>query len=354
MVGLLDLESQDQLFPEEEAFLDRDLPQKQAPRPIGRRSLASIDPLSHDGSFRGFFQQSHQPFGRLVAIPRSIPGILREHLENERLHARGQIRNKGSEGWRGLLNMLVHRLQTRPAPERSGSGQGDVGGHAERIDVDTGSDPSPLHDLGSEEGYRANDLIQTRQVLVDLGPDESEIEYLDLAVPGEHEIARLDVSVHDRRHIPMSRAESTGRTSQDRKGLPPGEDSTPDDALGQCLPFEILHHDVVLLLGPSDMEHPDHIRVIETRSQARLTLKTLDFLLGGRGQERQDLDRHVRAQNLVGRPIDQPHPPPPDQFLEATWTEKTTRIPVVPFRRQIPFTPRSDRPQTMRADHHPL
>jgi hypothetical protein len=84
-----------------------------------------------------------------------------------------------------------------------------------------------------------------------------------------------------------------------------------DDLVERSGPDQ-LHHDPRPALGPHDVVHRDHVRVIEASGGARLAQGALEHLVAlGVGElQRQDdfLDRHVTVQHLVAGEPDPAHP----------------------------------------------
>src|SRR5687767_15790632 len=85
------------------------------------------------------------------------------------------------------------------------------------------------------------------------------------------------------------------------------------ETVGQRLPLEVLHDEVLDLAFPTDVMQRADVRVRELRDRLRLPLEALARLDRGRHVCRQDLDRHGPLEPRIARLVHLPHPARPER-----------------------------------------
>ena len=133
---------------------------------------------------------------------------------------------------------------------------------------------------------------------------QAEVEQLHSRLR-DHHVGGLQIPVHD--SLRMGAVESVGDL-----------DPVPEDLLdrkrpfcqplGQRLPFEILHDEVLDTLGVADVVDRADVRVRKLRDRPGLPLESLPRLGGKREMGRQHLDRHRAFESRVPGPVDLAHP----------------------------------------------
>ncbi len=133
---------------------------------------------------------------------------------------------------------------------------------SERVDIAPAVDAEALRLLGREVGRRSHDEAGLSDVVVSAdSPRDAEVGHLHLAVPGEKDVARLDVAVDDA--VAMGIAESLRDVGGDGGGPHRRERSLASDDRREGLPVDVLHDDEIRPLRLAPVEDRHDVRVGE-------------------------------------------------------------------------------------------
>ncbi len=134
---------------------------------------------------------------------------------------------------------------------------------------------------------------------------DAEVEDLHLAASGDHDVAGLDVAVHDARFVGALQA--AGHLPRDLDRFPPG-DRAPGDSIAERLSIVARHDDEGgAVRRPVDGVDSANGGMIEGRRGARLPGEALQRLLVPAGVRRQELERDVAIEVAIAGPIHDPH-----------------------------------------------
>ena len=165
------------------------------------------------------------------------------------------------------------------------------------------------------------------------GLRDTEVGQLHLAGDAEQDVLRRDVAVHDTHRLPLRIAEGvrvvepaahlSHEVDRDRDGKPTLLIRQRVEQVLQIEALDVLHHDEVRVVGPSEIERPDDVRVAQADGQLGL-LREGGLRLLGPGEVRvHALDgyRLLEPARALGlREVDLCHPPigeTPDECVVA-------------------------------------
>ena len=206
----------------------------------------------------------------------------------------------------GRRRQVLHRdLDRRVAVERRLAGEELVEDDAERVEIGALVDLGAARLLGREVLRRADDRARLGH-LARAGARDPEVGHLDAAFAVDEDVVRLDVAVDDPVPVREARARrgSGARTRRDVDR----RRAAADDELLQRAPVEVLHRDVVRVLGLAAVVDRDDVRMVERGGVLRLAAEPLDELLVVRVAVVEDLDRDAAAELLILREVDVGHP----------------------------------------------
>ena len=261
----------------------------------------------------------------LVAVVR----VLVHRLVNDRAEVVREVRRGALEGGRIMGDDVGEDLGHRAAAEGQLSGEHEVEGDAERVDVRPRTDRSALAHrlLGRHVVRRAHDLAGHGELRAG-GPVLREAEVgQDDAVLREHALRRrergfrvvgllrgggLAARLHDdvvRLHVAVGDAvdvrvvEREGDVARDAGGGPQGEVAVDLHELVERVAGDELHRVERRALVHAEVEDLDDVLVVEPRDDVRLALEALeDAGVGDLGVR--ELERDLDAQVLVVRAVD--------------------------------------------------
>jgi hypothetical protein len=211
------------------------------------------------------------------------------------------------------------------APERRASGEQLEQHHAGRIEVGARVDRLALGLLWREVRRRSEDRsgLRHRGGRVGDGPRNAEVHDLHLTGGGDHDVARLDVAVHDARTV---RVLERGEHAVDHPhGGDRFERAVVDDVLQQST-LDVLHDDegqLHLVAGRVDHGLFAGIEDAHDRGMGhtgrRLRLLAEAHAERGVGGELrlQELDGHLTAESGVGADVDVGHSAATDECTHA-------------------------------------
>jgi hypothetical protein len=138
---------------------------------------------------------------------------------------------------------------------------------------------------------------------------DAEIHELDLAVPLDHDIARLDVAVDEPAHMSIIQ----GIADLDGDHGPHIDRQCPGflDDVGKVGPVNVFHHNAVGRFVPVIVD-VDDVLVLERSSDPAFALETLDDLSIMMIGLFQLLDGHRPAEGLLDSLVHRGHAPGPD------------------------------------------
>src|ERR1043166_2047177 len=140
---------------------------------------------------------------------------------------------------------------------------------------------------------------------------QTEIQQLRRAVRGEHDVARLHISMHDAARV--RRAESTRDVAGDVNRFSQGEWSAAQPFLERLTVVERHRDEWPAFVGLPDLVNRANVDVLEPRCSSCLEQ---ELIFGARRHtevRRQELQRHVAVETRVVRAIHAPHATCADQ-----------------------------------------
>jgi hypothetical protein len=146
---------------------------------------------------------------------------------------------------------------------------------------------------------------------------QAEVEQLG-SLPRQHHVPRLQVAVDEARAVGL--VEGIGDLDGVAKQLL-GRQRPPLETLGQGLPLEVLHDQVV---GPglvADVVEGTDVGVGEGRDGPRLALEALAQLRALREVRGQDLEGHRALEAGVAGPVDLAHASGPEGADDLVWSK---------------------------------
>jgi hypothetical protein len=223
------------------------------------------------------------------------------------------------------------------APPRVGAGEQLVGEQAPRELIGERTDLVASKLLGSHVGRRPYDRTRGRErgrsrrglgghvgvdrALLSLG--DAEVEDLRHAVLADDYVLGLHVPVDDaglvRRHERARDVAEDGEPSIDRQVPPP-------DVGAEGRALEVLHGQVRRSLDLADVEHRDHVRVVQRSGALRFAQEALALLRRGRaGVGEHHLEGYAAFQRGVGRQVDRAHSPLAEAVHDLVPAESSPR-----------------------------
>ncbi len=258
-------------------------------------------------------------------------GVALRRVLLERLHAHG------GEVARHLGVALVHRLGVDEADlvddllqvlavERPAQRQQLVEDDAERPDVGAVVDLAPLGErlLGAHVVRRARDLAGDRQAALVERLGEAEVEQPHLAAVVDHQVARLQVAVHDAGLVRGGERRRELGGEQRALGdvaLVRGDAERALDALaavavaqpqvvedvGEVAAGDVVHRQRERAVDLGERVHRHDRRVPHLRRRRRLAAEALDVPLAERQAAGHDLERDAPVQRPLVREVDHAH-----------------------------------------------
>ena len=196
-----------------------------------------------------------------------------------------------------------------------GAAAGDhlVDDRAEGEDVGAGVGVARLELLGRHVRHRAEQRPLFRQRLLLRGVvgaerlrlvlRQAEVEHLRPRLR-EHDVARLEIAMDDAEAV--RGVERAGDVDRHAERLAQRQ-RPARDRVGERLPFEVLHDQVVDAVLMADVVERADVRMVQPRDRARLAVEAL-AQLRARGEMRgQDLDGDVAVETRVAGAIDLAH-----------------------------------------------
>ena len=143
------------------------------------------------------------------------------------------------------------------AVERLSSGEHLIHHSAYRVNIALGVCDVSACLFGADVMYASDGLVGSSLALLTGELGDAEVHDLDSAVSEHHDVLRLDVPVDDA--LVMSVLESTEYLYNEVDGILPCEDLFLLDVLLQSNAVDILHDDILYLLGEADVIYPYYI-----------------------------------------------------------------------------------------------
>ena len=283
----------------------------------------------------------HAAFGRGIQRLAERTGILvtLERILRERAECDGIERPRdGLDDLRRregrLAHMLIRDRYRGVAAERRPAGEHLVEHDTSRVHVGAGVDGLALRLLGGEIGGGADDRRRLRDGgrRIRDGAGDAEVHHLDLAVAGHHDVAGLDVAVHDAGAMRvlecLEDAVGVAQGIGDRHG------AVVDDVLQQA-PRHQLHDDVGHRMGRAIGIRLAVLAGIVDADDRRmrhagggLGLQPEARAEGGIGGELalEDLDRDLASEGDVLAAVDAGHAATPDQLVDPIAVGQHARL----------------------------
>ena len=258
---------------------------------------------------------AHLP-GRLVAVAR----VLGHGLEHDRVRPRRDLRVHPRRRDRVLPHVLVGDRDRRVAGERRPAGQQLVQQAPGGVQVAAGIDPLAPGLLRRQVLRGADDLrgLGHRGLRVADRPGDAEVHHLDVAGPGQHHVAGLDVPVHDAVAVAVVQRPQhpVGDLQRPFRQQPP----VVAQQVAQGPAVDVLHHDV------GHRGRPDHVLagvvdrhdagVVERRGGLGLAAEPGLEGLVPRQVVAEGLHRDDAVETDVAGPVDLGHAAAPDDPVE--------------------------------------
>lgn len=232
--------------------------------------------------------------------------VLREQPQDQRFECLGDLGAGAAHGQRRLVQVPVQHAEGGGAGERHVSAEEFVHEHAQCVQVGVRADRAAHRLLGGHVGGRADGRAGVGEaggVGVHDGGD-AEVEDGDRAVLLDHQIARLEVAVHDRHRV--HGAQHGAQLRGDGHRPLPGVLVTPGEMSGEVDAVDVLHDEEQLLALAARVVHRDQPGVVDLRGHPALAHEpAAQFvrLLPGHLVGAQQLHRHAPVEPVVvGRP----------------------------------------------------
>ena len=260
----------------------------------------------------------------------SLELVLGERVQHHGIQCGGHSGVQRARRDRWLADVLVGDGGGTVAPEWRAAGEHLEEHHTGGVEVGAGIDGFTAclfrREVLGRSQHRAR--VGDRCRIVGHGPGDAEVHDLDLAVLGDHDVAGLDVTVHEQ-----------GTMAVFESGQDPGDDShrlawlerAVGDDVTQEPPVNVFHDDVGnlcldavrftngLLAGIEDahnsgVRHPRRFLRLFTEQDA-------EARVGGEGRL-QELDRNAPSEAGVGADVDIRHATAPDEITELVSASK--------------------------------
>jgi hypothetical protein len=142
-------------------------------------------------------------------------------------------------------------------------------------------------------------------------PRETEIENLDAAIPRDEDVVGFEIAMSNALLV------CRGEAVRDLDRVLDRLSHRHSAGIADRGPFQQLGDNERCTVMHADVEHREHIRMIQRGDGARLALEALQAIGIGGESARQNFDRHVASESRVGGSIDLSH---------ATGTEETVDL----------------------------
>jgi hypothetical protein len=209
------------------------------------------------------------------------------------------------------------------AGERRAPGERVVEEAAEAVDVGARVDPLAADLLRRDEVERADPVPGPRRALRDLALREAEVGEVDVVFGAEQDVGGLDVPVDEAGGV--RGVERGADLGDDPRHARRGQWAGAAHERAQVVAGHVAHRDerdAVLLARVVDR---DHVRVVDRRGDLRLAHETAPDrgVLHQRGRD--DLQRDGPVERELHRPVDDAHPAPAGDRLDAMPGEQASR-----------------------------
>ena len=190
----------------------------------------------------------------------------------------------------------------------------------DRIDVARRTDRIPLRAFGGDVARGPEDEPCGRRdrLLAPVDPSDAEVEHLDVvgirAAPHEHHVLGLEIAMDD--PLGVSLAGRFAELERDVERTVQRQRSTGGRQRAlEGEPVEVLHHHVERTVGElAGEEHLDDVRMLEARSDLRLTREAGDELRVRGELAMKDLDRDVAIDAALEGAVHASHRADPDEL----------------------------------------
>ena len=207
---------------------------------------------------------------------KAVIGILLHGGQNDLLHADGNVGVQLTRRARLFVDLL-HRHRNGVVGAEGLFARGHfVHDHAEGIQIGAGIDRLCGCLLGRDIVHRAHRLIGHGHVFRIGQTRDTEVCHLDLPVPKQHNVLRLDVAVDDA--LGMRMLQSAQDLLGDADGLAQGKHALLVHILPKRDTLDALHHDILDIVAHRNVANRHDVRVAEHGDCAALVDDALDCL----------------------------------------------------------------------------
>ena len=237
--------------------------------------------------------------GEGAAVGEAVGRVLGQRALDQQPDGR---RHVGGQRRRGPVDVRQRDRHLRGAVEGPRAGQALVGDDAEGVDVGGGGDLHALRLLGGEVLGGADDHAGAGQRGGVAGLGDAEVGQLDHAVGPDHQVARLDVAVHDAG--PVRGGQPVGGLAEDVQRPVDREPALVVQDRDERVALDELHDQERQLLGAGVV---DGLAVVVDRGDVRVGQRgRVPGLVAEPGQEARVA--HVLAAEHLGRdgPVEHP------------------------------------------------
>ena len=215
--------------------------------------------------------------------------------------------------------------RNRLALERAPSAQELERDNGKRVAVARGCRVLALCLLGREVAGRAEHRARHRQRVHSGGAGDSEVRDVDVVVPVEQEVRRLDVSVDDA--MAVGGVERRGRLPEPFERLPDLLGAVYTDPVLEGTAAQVLHDDEGPLRVLADVEDRDDVRLPgQPRRRQRLACEPSSDRVVARVAVGEQLDRDGAPERRVGRAVDLAHSSARDALRRAIARRQDVRV----------------------------
>ena len=248
-----------------------------------------------------------------------VAGLLRQCLCQDPLHPRRQVGPRLADGWRRLVHHLVHQRQRALGLEGHPAAQHLVGHHRQAVEVGARIHRQPLHLLRAHILRCAHQHARRRQPRLLRRPRNAEVGQRHLPRRAHDDVVRLDVPVHQPPMVGV--VQRLRQRAQDGEHLVGREGPPLPDDLGQRLPLQVLHHEVVPAPFLSHVVDGNDVGVLEPCCRPSLAQEALDELLLPHQVRGQHFDRYIPVEQRVVSLVDRAHPTAADLGLNLVFAQ---------------------------------